>query len=634
MRAAFALLLLCRQGVVAWSASAILPAATRAGHASRAAVPARMIEAIPKDRPTAFLGSTFGSNSAMFYRQGTLVLEDGTRLRGVSFGCEKPIAGELVFTTGMVGYPETLTDPSYKGQILVMTYPIVGNYGVPNDEIDQWGLPKFFESERVQARHLSPAASWSARSSSRATHAAAKAFPRCPSLTDSAPPSSLQVSGLIISDYSHHHSHWNSKRSLSQWLIEQGVPALYGIDTRLLTKKIRSKGALRATIEFDPAVALGGAKAPTSFIDVNKINLVAEVSIKEPRVFNKGGKYKVLATDCGIKYNIIRSLLQRDCEVTLVPWDTPLKDRLKEADGLFLSNGPGDPAMLSKTVEHIKEAIEAMESGEMPMKPLFGICLGNQLLGMAAGASTYKLPFGNRGQNQPVINLINKRCFITPQNHGYALDATQLPEGWVPIFENRNDGSNEGIMHTERPWITAQFHPEAKSGPSDTAFLFDLFIKAMEDPRIPLKKTLSVGEYTAPEPQPLTKVLLLGSGGLSIGQAGEFDYSGSQAIKALKEEGLEVILINPNIASVQVRPAAIKRPPMPNPPFGGKCCGPCAGQRLTPRRRTRPCGPLRRGGGRVGCGSACCVPAAVARLRKHIPRSAIAETLFRRCWPG
>ena len=285
------------------------------------------------------------------------------------------------------------------------------------------------------------------------------------------------MSGVIISDYSHHHSHWNSQRSLSQWLNEQGVPALYGIDTRLLTKKIREKGALRATIEFDPSIVLGGVSSAPAFEDVNERNLVAEVSITEPRVFNKGGKFKVLATDCGIKYNIIRQLAARGCEVTLVPWDTPLVPLLKEMDGLFLSNGPGNPAMASKTVDNIKAAIAAMESGELEMKPLFGICLGNQLLGLAAGAETYKLPFGNRGQNQPVINLITKRCYITPQNHGYALDASKLPEGWMAIFENRNDGSNEGIMHKTRPWITAQFHPEAKSGPSDTAFLFDLFIQ-------------------------------------------------------------------------------------------------------------------------------------------------------------
>ena len=420
----------------------------------------------------------------MFYRQGTLVLEDGTRLRGVSFGYEGEVKGELVFTTGMVGYPESLTDPSYKGQMLVMTYPIVGNYGVPNDEIDQYGLPMHFESDKVQ------------------------------------------VAALIVADYSHHHSHWNSQRSLSQWLTEQKVPALYGLDTRLLTKKIREKGALRARIEFEAEVTLGGTD--DGFEDVNARNLVAEVSITEPVVYGKGNTHKVLALDCGIKVNIIRSLVQRNCEVTLLPWDAPLKERIKESDGLFLSNGPGDPAMLGTVTNHVREVLEGMQDGSLPVKPVFGICLGNQLLGMAAGAVTYKLPFGNRGQNQPVLNLLNNKCVITPQNHGYALDADKLPAGWKPLFVNRNDDSNEGIMHETLPWFSAQFHPEAKCGPSDTSFLFDQFVEAMDQPTVAISTRLSAGQYVEPQPQPLTKVLLLGSGGLSIGQAGEFDYSGSQ----------------------------------------------------------------------------------------------------------
>ena len=214
--------------------------------------------------------------------------------------------------------------------------------------------------------------------------------------------------------------------------------------------------------------------------------------------------------------------------MTLLPWDAPLTERIKESDGLFLSNGPGDPAMLGTVTTHVREVLEGMQDGSLPVKPVFGICLGNQLLGMAAGAVTYKLPFGNRGQNQPVLNLLNNKCVITPQNHGYALDAEKLPAGWKPLFVNRNDGSNEGIMHETLPWFSAQFHPEAKCGPSDTSFLFDQFVEAMDQPTVAISTRLSAGLYTAPEPQPLTKVLLLGSGGLSIGQAGEFDYSGSQ----------------------------------------------------------------------------------------------------------
>jgi len=365
----------------------------------------------------------------------------------------------------------------------------------------------------------------------------------------------VQVSGLIINDYSHHHSHWNSARSLSQWLTQNKVPALYGIDTRLLTKKIREKGSLRAIIELEPAFFSPDTAQTPAFIDPNERNLAAEVSVKAPRTYGEGNKYKILAVDCGIKANIIRSLVQRDCEVTLVPWDTPLLELMASHDGLFLSNGPGDPAVVQKTTDHIKEVLGAMESGAAATKPIFGICMGNQLLGMAAGATTYKLPFGNRGQNQPVLNLLNNKCVITPQNHGYAIDVSEgaLPDEWVPLFVNRNDGSNEGLMHSTKPWFSAQFHPEAKTGPSDTSYLFDLFVTALGEPDKSVRGALSAGQYTPPPPhaRPLKKVLLLGSGGLSIGQAGEFDYSGAQAIKALKEEGIEVILINPNIASVQ-----------------------------------------------------------------------------------
>jgi len=292
-------------------------------------------------------------------------------------------------------------------------------------------------------------------------------------------------------------------------------------------------------------------EALQTFADPNERNLAAEVSITEPKIYGAGNRWKILALDCGIKVNIIRSLVQRDCEVTLLPWDAPLLPLMETHDGLFLSNGPGNPALLQVVIGHIREVLQAQLDGKLSVKPVFGICLGNQLLGLAAGAKTYKLPFGNRGQNQPVTNLLNGKCVITPQNHGFALNAQQLPPDWRPLFQNRNDGSNEGIMHTSMPWFTAQFHPEAKSGPSDTSYLFDLFVKSMGDPSIQLSEALREGKYVPPPVEPLTKVLLLGSGGLSIGQAGEFDYSGSQAIKALKEEGIKVVLINPNIASVQ-----------------------------------------------------------------------------------
>jgi carbamoyl-phosphate synthase (ammonia) len=459
-------------------------------------------------RPLAFLGSTFGSSSDVSYRHGTLVLEDGSRWAGMSFGYEAPAEGEIVFNTGMVGYPENLTDPSYRGQFLISTYPIVGNYGVPDENVmDTNGLSAYMESDRVH------------------------------------------VSAFIVQDYSHHHSHWNSQKSLSQWLTEQRVPALYGIDTRALTKRIRDRGAMLAKIEFQQAMTSDGAAAAvagSTFANPNVRNLVAEVSTKEVRVFGKGNPTKLLAVDCGIKYNMIRHLVDRNCEVKMVPWNHPFAQ--EEYDGLFLSNGPGDPSTAPEVVAELKKIIDG--NGANSDKPIFGICMGNQLLGSAAGATTYKMPFGNRGQNQPVLNELTGRCVITPQNHGYAIDTTTLQDGWAPLFTNRNDGSNEGIYHKEKPWFSAQFHPEARGGPTETEDFFDLFVDMAKSKG---KQTSVAAHFTLNKlPMPnVSKVLLLGSGGLSIGQAGEFDYSGSQAIKALKEEGLETILINPNIASVQ-----------------------------------------------------------------------------------
>jgi carbamoylphosphate synthase large subunit/anthranilate/para-aminobenzoate synthase component II len=281
------------------------------------------------------------------------------------------------------------------------------------------------------------------------------------------------------------------------------------------------------------------------FGDPNKRNLVAEVSTKEIVVYGKGRTPKIVAYDCGMKFNIIRYLVDtHKVELTVVPFNYDLKANPAnlEWEGLFLSNGPGDPEMCADTITSIKYALELQ-----PPRPIFGICLGSQLLALAAGATTYKLKYGNRGMNQPCVDLRTGRCYITAQNHGFAVDASSLPPLWKPLFINANDQTNEGVIHTTKPFFSVQFHPEASGGPFDTAFLFQKF----------------VGE-TRGEPQPLVlqdslayqrktykKVLLVGSGGLSIGQAGEFDYSGSQCIKALKEENIEVILINPNIATVQ-----------------------------------------------------------------------------------
>lgn len=347
--------------------------------------------------------------------KGQLFLEDGSVFSGYSFGFPKAVSGEVVFNTGMVGYPESLTDPSYKGQILVLTYPLVGNYGIPEVTTVN-GLVTHFESGRIQ------------------------------------------IEGLIVSEYSFDYSHWNSAKSLADWLIEHQVPALYGIDTRMLTKRLREKGSMLGKILFS------GEKL--SFHDPNKDNLVSMVSVSEPIVY-RGGKTRVVVIDCGCKHNIIRSLLARDITVVRVPWDY---DFVKEDfAGVLISNGPGDPKLCQQTVRNVKKAM-AKE------KPIFGICLGNQILALAAGGDTYKLKFGHRSQNQPCVEVGTNKCYITSQNHGYAVDMRTLPEEWEPWFINANDGTNEGIRHRSQPFLSVQFHPEATPGPLDTGFLFDKFL--------------------------------------------------------------------------------------------------------------------------------------------------------------
>jgi len=480
--------------------AAVRAAVGRQQSATHGGVVRRLSDLNKPASPQGFVGATMGSSGM---RTAQLVLEDGSRFTGVSFGHEESCSGEIVFNTGMVGYPESLTDPSYRGQLLVSTYPMVGNYGVPlAGQMDEYGLPKHFESDRIHA------------------------------------------SAFIASDYSHNYSNWESGRSLSQWLREEKVPALYGIDTRLLTKKIRDRGSMLAKIEFLPSYCPPGYEE-IGFVDVNARNLIEEVSCTEPKIYGEGNPIKILSVDCGIKNNIIRNLVKRGVELHRVPYDYPIHEHMDKYDGLFLSNGPGDPIMAAKTVENLKTTLANGLD-----KPLFGICMGNQLTALAAGAKTYKMPFGNRGQNQPVLNLVTGQCYITPQNHGYAIDTESLSSDWTPLFVNKNDGTNEGIMHKTKPYFTAQFHPEAKGGPTDTEFLFDDYINMVKDGK------QSVGSIFEARKVPQTrvevkKVLVLGSGGLSIGQAGEFDYSGNQAIKSLKEEGLETVLMNPNIASVQ-----------------------------------------------------------------------------------
>lgn len=353
------------------------------------------------------------------FKKARLVLQDGTVYEGFSFGFEKPVSGEIVFYTAMTAYPESLTDPSYKGQILVATYPMIGNYGVPFDR-EENGIPGFFESDRIHC------------------------------------------TALIVSDYSSAYSHWNAEKSLGQWLEEQRVPGLFGIDTRALAKKLRQCGPMLGKIEFD--------RVSVPFYDPNQNHIVAEVSVQEAVEYGHG-KYKVILVDCGVKYNIIRCLLKRDVTLKRVPWNYDFTR--EECDGYFLSNGPGDPAKCTVTVRYIKEIL----SGN---RPIMGICLGHQLMARAAGAGTYKLKYGHRGHNQPVMQPGSNRCYITSQNHGYAVDEGTLPADWEPFFINVNDGTNEGIRHRTKPFFSVQFHPEASGGPVDTEYLFDEFLENME----------------------------------------------------------------------------------------------------------------------------------------------------------
>ncbi len=348
-----------------------------------------------------------------------LKLEDGTEYSGKSFGYEGSVAGEVVFNTAMTGYPESLTDPSYKGQILVLTYPLIGNYGVPKYDIEN-GIVKNFESDKVH------------------------------------------ISGLVISDYSHKYNHWNAEKSLGDWLKEHKVPAIYGIDTRALTKRLREKGVALGKIEYE--------NEQIDYFDPNKENLVAQVSCKEKIVYGNGD-YKIMLIDCGVKNNIIRYLMTLNTTVIRVPWDYDYTK--EEYDGLFISNGPGDPQMCDITIERLRNSIK----GDIP---IFGICLGNQLLGIASGAETYKLKYGHRSHNQPALQVGTNRAFITSQNHGFAIKDDTIGGDWESLFINLNDQSNEGIMHKTKPFFSSQFHPEAAGGPTDTEFLFHEFLNMVK----------------------------------------------------------------------------------------------------------------------------------------------------------
>ena len=350
-----------------------------------------------------------------------LILENGAVFEGFSFGAEQNTSGEVVFNTGMVGYPESLTDPSYKGQILVLTYPLIGNYGVPEKKYEN-GILTNFESENIQ------------------------------------------VQALIVSDYSFEYSHWSSKKSLGDWLKEENIPALYGIDTRLLTKTLREKGVMLGKIVFSHI-------EEPKFFDPNTIDIVKMVSVKGPVEYNNNkGNKRVVLIDCGVKNNILRELIARNLAVIRVPHDYKIFDL--EFDGVLISNGPGDPKMCKAAIANTKKLMEENI-------PVFGICLGNQILALAAGGDTYKLKYGHRSQNQPCILNGTKRCFITTQNHGFAVDIKTLDGEWEEFFVNANDNTNEGIKHKKMPFFGVQFHPESTPGPYDTEFLFDEFVNAI-----------------------------------------------------------------------------------------------------------------------------------------------------------
>ena len=348
----------------------------------------------------------------------SLALEDGSVFKGHAFGETKSIAGEVVFNTGMVGYPESLTDPSYAGEILVLTYPLMGNYGVPQQG-NGHDLDSPFESSKIQ------------------------------------------IQGLVVSDHAMQYSHWNAVKSLDDWLRESGIPGLYGIDTRMLTKQLREKGTM-----------LGKILAPGEdipFHDPNAGNLVATVSVDAPVTYSDGAK-KVVIVDCGCKTSIVRSVVERGATVMRVPWNYDLAN--EEFDGLIISNGPGDPKQCQETVAIVKQVMQRD-------KPILGICLGNQILALASGADTYKLKYGHRSQNQPCREVGTPRCYITSQNHGYAVRPETLSDEWESWFINANDGTNEGIRHRSRPLMSVQFHPEAAPGPYDTGYLFDRFLSLL-----------------------------------------------------------------------------------------------------------------------------------------------------------
>lgn len=358
------------------------------------------------------------------HHRATLTLCDGTTFSGTSFGHSGDTDGEVVFSTDMVGYPESLTDPSYRGQILVLTYPLIGNYGVPADTVTD-----AFESDRIQ------------------------------------------VQGFIVQEYVPTFSHWNASRSLAEWLHTHRIPAMTGVDTRALVTHLRERGAMLGRMHM--TTGSEDCVRPSEVSDPNTRNLVAEVSCATPQwyrtpVRTNGRPPAVFLMDCGTKRGIVRAFTMRGIDVYCVPWDHDIANDPTPVGGIVISNGPGDPMKVGATITNLRTILDGH-------RPILGICLGFQLLALAAGARTYKLAYGHRSQNQPCVEVGTPRCAITTQNHGYTVDAGSLPAGWRVWFTNANDGTVEGIQHTAKPFRAVQFHPEARPGPEDTSWIFDEF---------------------------------------------------------------------------------------------------------------------------------------------------------------
>jgi carbamoyl-phosphate synthase / aspartate carbamoyltransferase len=452
-----------------------------------------------------------------------LQLTTGHKFTGKSFGKEigDNEYGEIVFQTGMVGYPESLTDPSYLNQILVLTYPLIGNYGISEPNYDKYGIDKIFESNNIH------------------------------------------IKALIVGEYNPKYSHWRGKKSLGDWLNEKGIIGISGVDTRELVKIIRENKDVvgKLSNSLNPTEDMKSIKEITNLTraeDVSlKLNLFGNGKKRGIYVINENPYLlNILVIDCGIKNSQLRTLLKYNVQLTVVDPNFNFFDgtALIKYHGIFLSNGPGDPNVSTEVVERLK-LIFKMDIHI----PIFGICYGHQLMGLASGNSIRKMKYGNRGHNIPSNLVGTQKCYITSQNHGYEVLLNEDNTEWQELFVNSNDGSNEGLIHNTKPYFSVQFHPEARAGPTDTEFLFKIFIDrcyTVFNVRDRIYQIVNDNlqesvKYVDSVKGKIKKILILGSGGLSIGQAGEFDYSGSQAIKAFKEENIEVILVNPNIATIQ-----------------------------------------------------------------------------------